>query len=124
MNSESIDINFITSVSFVRTHGSLPSSWRRTKLGCMEKCLYAKQGKYIFTNLSTRAGYDTRPILYRVNQVGIFPSPRPVDILMSKSPVCPREKMVGFIPLPRVLALYEMYSLVWDLNSGRRIHFN
>ena len=75
----------------------------------------------IFTNPSTRAGYDTRSFLNGVWQVWIqsFPSPRLVASPRLKNQVCPTilpidgGRIIGFILFPRVLVLCEM-QLAWS----------
>ena len=69
----------------------------------------------ILTTPSARAGYDIRSI-FKWSLTG-FPSPRLVASPRLKNLVCPTilpiagERIIGFIPFPRVLVLCEMQSV-------------
>ena len=77
-----------------------------------EVCSFVHWSSYIiiFTNLSARAGYDTRSIFKRsltgFNSEFSF-SPSPPYYL----PILAGGRIFGFIPFPRVLVLWEMQSI-------------
>ena len=75
----------------------------------------------IFTNLSARAGYDTRSILSGVLQVWIqsFASPRLVASPKLKNPLSPYYlplpggRIIIFIPFPVLCEIQSVSSRIW-----------
>ena len=74
---------------------------------------------YIFTNPSAQAGYDTRSIFKR-SLTGLnseFSFSKTSCLAKAEEPSLPyylpiaRGRIIGFIPFPRVLVLYEMQSV-------------
>ena len=69
----------------------------------------------IFTNPSARAGYDTRSVLKR----SLTSLNSEFSFTKAEEPSLPYYlpiaggRIIGFIPFPRVLVLYEM-QLVWS----------